>query len=112
MSKRHLGPVKEQLSLHILRKIGLVPEHVETRPLYSPLQPDIEQVTDTVHADICFLCLQFSAHFYRICLYLFFFATGYDDVQQGRLLMWVDLFPKSLGPPGPPFNITPRKAKK
>ncbi|PIO29027.1 hypothetical protein AB205_0008540 [Aquarana catesbeiana] len=38
-------------------------------------------------------------------------STFQPNLPQGRLEMWVDVFPKSLGPPGPPFNITPRKAK-
>ncbi|XP_026967871.1 myoferlin isoform X4 [Sagmatias obliquidens] len=39
-------------------------------------------------------------------------STFQPNISQGKLQMWVDVFPRSLGPPGPPFNITPRKAKK
>ncbi|XP_026570927.1 fer-1-like protein 5 [Pseudonaja textilis] len=42
--------------------------------------------------------------------------TLYDSalpgIDQGKLQMWVDLFPLYLGDPGPPFDITPRKPRK
>ncbi|XP_021565491.1 fer-1-like protein 5, partial [Carlito syrichta] len=68
-----LGSKKERLALYLLHTQGLVPEHVETRTLYSDAQPGIDQ---------------------------------------GKVQMWVDIFPKKLGPPGPQVNISPRKPKR
>uniref|UniRef100_A0A7N4NNI5 Fer-1 like family member 5 n=1 Tax=Sarcophilus harrisii TaxID=9305 RepID=A0A7N4NNI5_SARHA len=70
---KHLGSPKERLALYLLQAQGQVPEHVETRTLYSNTQPGIDQ---------------------------------------GKLQLWVDIFPLHLGPPGPAVNISLRKAKR
>ncbi|XP_069756648.1 myoferlin-like [Narcine bancroftii] len=40
------------------------------------------------------------------------YSTFQPNLSQGKLQMWIDIFPVSLGPPGPPFDIKPRKPKK
>ncbi|XP_036606427.1 fer-1-like protein 5 [Trichosurus vulpecula] len=69
---KYLGSPKERLALYLLQAQGQVPEHVETRTLYSNTQPGIDQ---------------------------------------GKVQLWVDIFPLHLGPPGPAVNISLREAK-
>ncbi|XP_076129182.1 otoferlin isoform X2 [Alosa pseudoharengus] len=71
----------EHLALTVLKhwedmpRVGckLIPEHVETRPLFNPDKPGIEQ---------------------------------------GRLEMWVDMFPMDMPAPAPALDISPRKPKR
>ncbi|XP_077968337.1 otoferlin-like isoform X2 [Styela clava] len=76
----HKKPTDEHVALvalrnwHEIQKVGchLAPEHVETRSLFSPEKPGIEQ---------------------------------------GRLELWVDMFPMDMPMPGPAVDISPRKPK-
>ncbi len=63
---------EQRLALHILRQQNLVPEHIESRNLYNPLQPNIPQ---------------------------------------GKLHMWVDIFPKDTNIPNP-VDVSLRKPEK
>ncbi|KAF0293526.1 Otoferlin [Amphibalanus amphitrite] len=73
-------PSEEDLALAALHqwseipRVGckLTPAHIETRPLYNPEKPGIEQ---------------------------------------GKLEMWVDMFPMDMPLPPPPVDIAPRKPK-
>ena len=72
-------PTQEHLALEVLRHweqvpggCRLVPEHIETRALYNPLRPGVEQ---------------------------------------GRVEMWVDMFPRDMPPPTATVDITPRLPK-
>uniref|UniRef100_H2ZHS9 C2 domain-containing protein n=1 Tax=Ciona savignyi TaxID=51511 RepID=H2ZHS9_CIOSA len=55
-------------------------------------------------------CVKQQEVVYFICFFLFFYQSIF--YQSGRLQLWVDMFPKSYGDPGLPYNIEPRKPSK
>ncbi|KAM6040474.1 fer-1-like protein 5 [Chlamydotis macqueenii] len=40
------------------------------------------------------------------------YISTQPGLEQGKVQMWVDVFPANLGPPGPPVDITPRKPQR
>lgn len=42
----------------------------------------------------------------------YFNMDGCYCVLQGRIEMWVDMYPKDMAAPGPALDISPRKPKK
>lgn len=67
----HLGKEQSRLALYVVNQLNLVPEHVETRSLYS--------------------------------------KTQQPNMEQGKLQLWVDIFPTSEGKVPVAVNIKPRE---
>lgn len=115
--ENELGPAKERLALKVLNHFDLVPEHMELRPLYNPLRPSLECVSYSqkktkelvdigsigVLSCVCGAqSLQPSCH---LTLHGLYFVLQI----QGKIQMWVDIFPEEKGFPPAPINVSPRK---
>ena len=56
-----VGDSQQRLALHFLQQQGLVPEHIETRNLYTPMQPNISQVSHVTFRNLQ-SCDQLNTH--------------------------------------------------
>ncbi|KAL9983693.1 hypothetical protein ACROYT_G005909 [Oculina patagonica] len=68
---KHMGKPQSRLALHVINRLNLVPEHVETRGLYN--------------------------------------KTQQPTMEQGKLQLWVDMFPVFEGKPPAAVDVKPRE---
>ena len=73
-----MGPPDERLALHVLNCFPIIKEHVERRPLYSMLQPGIEQVRC-----VLFLCWPVQ---HTVCCWLASSRYAVSSFCAGRLV--------------------------